>query len=63
MSAVLGTELPGPGTIYLGQDLRFCRPVLPGDTVTATVTVAAKRAEQGHVTLATPWTRRATTSR
>ena len=28
VSAVLGTELPGPGTICLGQDLRFCRPVL-----------------------------------
>lgn len=39
ISAVLGTELPGPGTIYCAQTLRFRRPVHPGDTVTATVTV------------------------
>src|SRR3954467_9447482 len=31
VSAVLGTCLPGPGTIYLGQDLKFRRPVRPGD--------------------------------
>ncbi len=36
ISAVLGTKLPGPGTIYLGQDLRFRRPVSIGDTITAT---------------------------
>jgi phosphate acetyltransferase len=53
VSAVLGTELPGPGTIYLGQDLRFARPVLPGDTVTATVTVAEKRPDKGQVALDT----------
>ena len=35
ISAVLGTELPGPGTIYLGQTLRFVRPVGLGDTITA----------------------------
>jgi 3-hydroxybutyryl-CoA dehydratase len=39
ISAVLGNKLPGPGTIYLGQTLRFKAPVRPGDTVTATVTV------------------------
>ena len=39
ISAVLGTVLPGPGTIYLGQSLRFLRPVRVGDTVTARVTV------------------------
>jgi len=42
LSTLLGTQLPGPGTIYLGQDLRFRRPVSPGDTVTATVTVREK---------------------
>lgn len=42
LSTLLGTQLPGPGTIYLGQDLRFRRPVAPGDTVTATVTVRKK---------------------
>jgi 3-hydroxybutyryl-CoA dehydratase len=39
ISAVLGGKLPGPGTIYLGQTLRFKAAVRPGDTVTATVTV------------------------
>src|SRR4051812_9506835 len=41
-STVLGTMLPGPGTIYLGQDLRFRRPVKPGDTLTAKVVVREK---------------------
>lgn len=39
ISAVLGTVLPGPGTIYLSQTLRFERPVHVGDTITASVTV------------------------
>lgn len=43
ISALLGTELPGPGTIYLSQDLHFRRPVAPGDLVTACVTVREKR--------------------
>jgi phosphate butyryltransferase len=51
ISAVLGTKLPGPGTIYLGQDLRFRHPVSIGDTITATVTVRSKQAEPGDVTL------------
>ena len=42
ISNVLGTKLPGPGTIYLGQDLRFTAPVDIGDTITATLTVAEK---------------------
>jgi len=41
ISTVLGTLLPGPGTIYLGQSMRFLRPVCIGDTVTVTVTVTA----------------------
>ena len=40
ISAVLGTELPGPGTIYLNQNLSFRRAVGLGDTVTVRVTVA-----------------------
>ncbi|HEX6037055.1 MaoC family dehydratase [Longimicrobium sp.] len=40
ISAVLGTRLPGPGTIYLEQTLRFTAPVRIGDTVTARVTVS-----------------------
>jgi 3-hydroxybutyryl-CoA dehydratase len=39
ISAVLGTRLPGPGTIYLGQTLNFLAPVHIGDTITATVEV------------------------
>ncbi|NKN38328.1 bifunctional enoyl-CoA hydratase/phosphate acetyltransferase [Agrobacterium sp. a22-2] len=45
VSALLGTKLPGPGTVYLSQDLKFLKPVSPGDTITATVTVQEKRAE------------------
>ena len=40
ISTVLGMRLPGPGTIYLSQSLRFMAPVRPGDTVTARVEVA-----------------------
>ena len=43
VSAVLGTTLPGPGCIYLGQTIAFTKPVFPGDTVTATVTVLEKQ--------------------
>ena len=43
ISAVLGTELPGPGAIYLSQSLRFVAPVGLGDTITASVTVTEKR--------------------
>ena len=51
ISAVLGTKLPGPGTIYLGQDLRFRHPVLIGDVITATLTVRELAPEHGDVTL------------
>lgn len=40
VSAVLGMQLPGPGTIYLGQELKFTKPVYFGDTITAKVEVA-----------------------
>lgn len=53
ISAVLGTKLPGPGTIYLEQDLKFRKPVAPGDTITATVTVREKRPEKHIVLLET----------
>lgn len=53
ISAVLGTRLPGPGAIYLSQQLRFRRPVKIGDPVTARVTVKALDATRGHVTLET----------
>lgn len=51
ISAVLGTELPGPGTIYLDQDLKFRHPVGIGDTVTVTVTVAEKDEAHGQLVL------------
>lgn len=41
ISAVIGTKMPGPGTIYLGQTLKFLAPVKIGDTVVAKVEVAA----------------------
>jgi len=43
VSALLGNELPGPGTVYVSQDLRFASRVLLGDSVTVTVTVKEKR--------------------
>jgi acyl dehydratase len=53
LSAVLGTRLPGPGTIYLSQELRFLAPVHIGDTITATVRVEQVREDKPIVTLAT----------
>jgi len=53
ISALLGTQLPGPGTIYLDQDLQFRHPVVPGDTITASVTVKEKRPEKRIVLLDT----------
>jgi 3-hydroxybutyryl-CoA dehydratase len=41
ISAVLGTKLPGPGSIYLGQTLKFLRPVRIGDQITTEVCVTA----------------------
>jgi phosphate butyryltransferase len=48
ISSVLGVKLPGPGTIYLDQSLKFTRPVDIGDTITATVAVTEKLPEH-HV--------------
>lgn len=49
ISTVLGTELPGPGTIYLSQNLHFHMPIGVGDTVTTTVTVREKIAAGQHI--------------
>ncbi|MGB0496746.1 MAG: MaoC family dehydratase [Rubricella sp.] len=51
ISAVIGEQLPGHGTVYLGQSLKFLAPVRPGDTVEATVTVAAIDHARRRVTL------------
>ncbi len=48
-SALLGTELPGLGSIYTGQTLKFLRPVRPGDRITASVTVREVLHEKNRV--------------
>lgn len=53
ISAVLGTKLPGPGCVYLEQNMRFTAPVKIGDTVTATVTVKEIVPEKKRVVLET----------
>lgn len=53
ISNVLGNQLPGPGTIYMGQELRFVKPVYIGDTVTATATVVEKIEEKNRLKLET----------
>lgn len=52
ISNVLGTQLPGPGTIYLEQSLRFLKPVGVGDTVTVRVEVTDRDPERHRLTLA-----------
>lgn len=53
ISAVLANHLPGPGTIYMSQSLKFKAPVRPGDTVRATVTVKEVNVAKNRVTLDT----------
>lgn len=53
ISAVLANELPGRGTVYLSQTLRFTSPVYIGDTVTARVSVKAVREDKPIITLET----------
>ncbi|WP_296112181.1 MaoC family dehydratase [uncultured Anaerococcus sp.] len=53
ISNVLGTKLPGPGTIYLGQDLKFTKPVYFGDTITATCEVEEIEQEKNRLILKT----------
>ncbi len=53
ISAVLGTQLPGPGTIYLTQELHFVHPVRFGDTITAICTVEELVPERNRVILDT----------
>lgn len=53
ISAVLGTELPGPGAIYLHQDMDFKKPIYLDETVTAKVTVMDIKIEKSIIYLKT----------
>ncbi|MCL1853654.1 MAG: MaoC family dehydratase [Peptococcaceae bacterium] len=53
ISAVLGMYMPGPGTIYIAQTLKFRAPVQFGDTITATAEVLEKNEEKNRVVLKT----------
>ena len=53
ISAAVATRLPGPGTVYLGQQMKFRAPVRPGDTVHATVTVLSVDMTKARVVLST----------
>ena len=53
ISAVIGEQLPGHGTVYLGQSLKFLAPVRPGDTVEAVVKVVSIDHSRRRVTLET----------
>jgi len=53
ITKVMGTQLPGPGTIYMSQTLRFRAPVRIGETVTAVVEITALNAEKHRATLRT----------
>lgn len=53
ISAAIANKLPGPGAIYMSQQMNFRAPVRPGDTVSATVTVREIVEDRGRVTLET----------
>jgi 3-hydroxybutyryl-CoA dehydratase len=53
ISAVLGNKLPGPGAIYLSQQIEFLAPVYIGDTITAAVEVVSWRPDKRIITLKT----------
>jgi acyl dehydratase len=56
ISAVIGTRLPGPGAIYLSQDLKFLKPVKMGDSISARVEVIAVEREKNRIRLRTACT-------
>lgn len=56
VSAVLGMKLPGPGTIYMGQELKFTAPVRIGDTIKAEVEVVEMVTEKNRIKLKTTCT-------
>lgn len=56
ISTVLGMKLPGPGTIYMGQELKFVKPVYFGDTITAKAVVESIDTGKKMVKLSTTCT-------
>lgn len=56
ISAVIGTKLPGPGTIYLAQELKFTAPVRIGDTIKAEAEIAEINTEKNIVKIKTTCT-------
>lgn len=52
-SVLLGMQLPGPGTLYLGQTLKFLKPVRLGDVITASVKAIKKDDKHKHITFET----------
>jgi 3-hydroxybutyryl-CoA dehydratase len=53
ISAAVANRLPGPGTVYLGQQMRFLAPVRPGDTVHASVSVVSVDVARARAVLST----------
>ena len=56
ISGVIGTKLPGPGAIYVRQELKFLAPARIGDTITARVEVTQMQPEKNRITLRTTCT-------
>ena len=56
ISAILGNDMPGPGTVYLGQEFKFKAPVFIGDTITARVEVVKYREDKRITTFRTTCT-------
>ena len=53
IGSVLGQQLPGGGSVYVSQTLKFKAPVFIGDTITCTLTVTDKNVERNRLTLST----------
>ena len=53
ISAAVGTKMPGPGSVWMEQSLRFVKPVRIGDTITAVAELVEKKEEKRHVTVKT----------
>jgi len=53
ISAAVGTKMPGPGSIWMEQTMRFLKPVRIGDTIKAVSEIIGKKEEKRHVTVKT----------